>query len=485
MYRPFRALAVFLFVLATVFTSACAPRPDPEKAAEMARVFGECSLKLNAKMLDLPTLSASDPRQQMIQKIVDELIASRYQQFPWKVNTVLFDYPIPNAFTTGGGFLAAFSGVYAMADDEAALAGVIAHELAHMAKSDPLELASYLEQMLAASLQQSGMGDEYESGQAIKTITDFCLAIPGLVSVNWKKDLVTETNDNVHPELNDEAVPYVPFTFSQNPDSPYYHLTRDPDGRGRNSACNNAEREVHDEFVVINPDYYFTSFPNAAALPPIPDDITSSMGGLPGVGALWSVSPWVAFQHTALARYVECQSDEAGMLNLLASGYNPLALNQSFVSVLNLLGNEDPTTDWRFVNHPSLGQRIEDNQTFITHNSDVMPTLSALQDPNAPYLKYKVLADQVEAFENIRDTARAAILNPLVTTTHSNAEQRLQHFEPVTLADIVVLLNKELSKHTAVATASSSQRQAMRCQAFANVYKSLTGEDTTRCLPVD
>lgn len=485
MYWPFRAFTVFVVVLTTALTTACAPRPDPEKAAEIARVFGECSLKLNARMLDLPTLSANDPRQQMIQKIVDELIASRYQQFPWKVNTVLFDYPLPNAFTTGGGFLAAFSGVYAMADDEAALAAVIAHELAHMAKSDPLELAGYLEQMLAASLQQSGMGDEYESGQAIKTITDFCLAIPGLVSVNWKKDLVTEANDNAHPELNDEAVPYVPFTFSQNPESPYYHLTRDPNGRGRNSACNNAEREVHDEFVIISPDHYLTTFPNAASLPPIPDDITAGMGGLPGVGALWSVNPWVAFQHTAFARYVECQSDEAGMLNLLASGYNPLALNQSFVSVLNLLGEEDPSTDWRFVNHPSLGQRIEDNQSFITNNSDVMPALSALQAPDAPYLKYKVLTDQVEAFETIRDDARDALLNPLMTATHTHTNQRLQHFEPVTIADIAILLNKELSQQVTVATASSSQRQAMRCRAFANVYKSLTGEDVTRCLPVD
>jgi hypothetical protein len=352
-----------------------------------------------------------------------------------------------------------------------------------MAKSDPLELAGYLEQMLAASLQQSGMGDEYESGQAVKTITDFCLAIPGLVSVNWKKDLVTEPNDNAHPELNDAAVPYLPFTFSQNPESPYYHLTRDPNGRARNSACNNAEREVHDEFVIINPDYYLTTFPNATALPPIPDDITAGMGGLPGVGALWSVNPWVAFQHTAFARYVECQSDEAGMLNLLASGYNPLALNQSFVSVLDLLGAEDPSTDWRFVNHPSLGQRIEDNQSFITNNSDVMPTLSELQAPNAPYLKYKVLTDQVEAFETIRDNARNALLNPLVAATHSNGTPDFQHYEPVTIADIAVLLNKELSQQ--MATTSSSQRQAMRCRAFANVYKSLTGEDATRCLPVD
>lgn len=485
MSRQIRAIYLIFSILIMLLSTACAPRPDPEKAEEMARVFGECSLKINARMLDLPMLSADDPRQQMIQQIVDELISSRYQQFPWKVQTVLFDTPLPNAFTTGGGFLAAFSGVYAMADDEAALAGVIAHELAHMAKTDPLELANYLEHMLATSLQQSGLDDEYQRGQAIKTVTDFCLAIPGLVSVDWKKDLVTETNDNAHPTYNDQAIPYVPFTFSQNPESPYYHLSRDPDNRARNSACNNAEREAHAEFVVINPDYYLATYPNAASLPPIPDDIASGAGGLPGVGALWTVNPWVAFQHTAFSRYVECQSDEAGMLNLLASGYNPLALNTSFISVLNLFGDNEAATDWRFVNHPSLNQRVEDNHTFITHNSDVMPTLSALQDPNAPYLNYKVLADQVAAFEAIRDSARDAIMNPLIVATRSNAAQQLQHFEPISIADIAVLLMKELSQQVTPATASSSQREAMRCAAFAKVYNSLTGEDAKRCLPLD
>src|SRR5688572_20495129 len=121
MYLQIRALIAVPIVLIALLTAACAPRPDPTKAAEMARVFGECSLKLNAKILDLPTLDATDPRHQMIQQIIDELVSTRYQQFPWKVNTTLFEYPIPNAFTTGGGFFAAFSGIYAMTDDEAAL----------------------------------------------------------------------------------------------------------------------------------------------------------------------------------------------------------------------------------------------------------------------------------------------------------------------------------------------------------------------------
>ncbi|MDX1693987.1 MAG: M48 family metalloprotease, partial [Ketobacteraceae bacterium] len=189
----------WMLAVAVVVLTACAPRPDPDNKAEMARVFGECSFRLNTAILDLPVIPDDDPRVTVINNIVSELVNSRYQQFPWTIRTTLLEHPLPNAFTTGGGFLAAFSGVYAMAENEAALAGIIAHELAHMEKLDPMELAEYLEVMLASRLGDDAQAD-YDKGQALQTVVDFCLAIPGLVSRQWPRDLNQTVNNNISPE---------------------------------------------------------------------------------------------------------------------------------------------------------------------------------------------------------------------------------------------------------------------------------------------
>lgn len=465
-----------------VLLAGCAPRPDSENAAEMARVFGECTFGLNTSALNLPTLDASDERHQIIEQIVQQLISSRYTQFPWKVKTTVLDSPVPNAFTSGGGYLAAFSGVYAMADDEASLAGIIAHELAHMAKSDPIELAGYLEILLAKRFEADGLG-EYDSGQAIKTVVDFCLAIPGLVSPGWKHDLVDTPNGDVNPTYSDAAIPYVPFAFSQDPESAYAESVRDPNGVGRVSACNNAERDAYDEFVVINPDYYLETYPDADSLPPIPPDLVAGLGGLPGAGALWDLDPWLQFQHTSFGRYAECQADEAGIINLMASGYDPLALNASFARILDLFGGDEKDTDWRFYNHPSSAQRIEDNLTFIVENNDVFPLLSDLQNETSPFQSYLVMADRVADFEAIRDAARADLLGSARSARNESLKAHHQ-FQPITVADLAVRLTTALAQRATVSGADVNQDQ-LRCSVFSQVYEALTGKVNNQCLPVD
>ena len=487
---------VVLISLVLVVTG-CAPRPDPDSTAEMARVYGECTYAINTSMLGLSVIDSSDQRHQMIQQIVDELIKTRYSNFPWKVHTQVFDHPIPNAFTTGGGFLAAFSGVYAMADDEAALAGVIAHELSHMATIDTMEIAQYLERMLALRIQQGGLDEEYEVGTALKTVVDFCLAIPGLVNPEWKNDLTVEDNVEINEIYGDKAVPHIPYTYSQDPESAYYALLRDSDGLALNSSCNGgydgADQNENDEFIEINPDHYLTTYPDAASLPPIPDGLGGSLGGLPTAEALWKADPWLQFQQTAFMRYAECQADEGSMLNLLASGYNPLALNQSFSRMLTMFDMDEKSSDWRFINHPSLGQRIEDNRAFITSNSDELPTIAEIEHPDSPFHSYVTLADQVASFEIVRDAARDALFGTAdvsgvaAKSVDVTGSKPLGDFTPITVADLAMVLIEEFSKQKQIAGKSTSEQSKddTQCDVFSTVYKKLTGKDSIACLPVN
>ncbi|MBV1920494.1 MAG: M48 family metalloprotease, partial [Pseudomonadales bacterium] len=480
--------------------------PDPDSTTEMARVYGECTYAINTSMLGLSVIDSSDQRHQMIQQIVDELIKTRYSNFPWKVHTQVFDHPVPNAFTTGGGFLAAFSGVYAMTDDEAALAGVIAHELSHMATIDTMEIAQYLERMLALRIQQGGLDEEYEVGTALKTVVDFCLAIPGLVNPKWKNDLIVEGNVEINVEINevygDKAVPHIPYTYSQDPESAYYALLRDSDGQALNSSCNGGDdgtdQNENDEFIEINPDYYLTTYPDAASLPPIPEGLGGGLGGLPTAEALWKADPWLQFQQTAFMRYAECQADEGSMLNLFASGYNPLALNQSFSRMLTMFDMDEKSSDWRFINHPSLGQRIEDNRAFIANNSDELPTIAEIEQPGSPFHSYVALAEQVASFEGARDAAREALFGAADVATAGAKDiavknvdvtdgKSLEDFTPITVADLAMVLLEEFSKQKQIAGKSTSgqSKDDAQCDVFSAVYKKLTGNDSVACLPVN
>ena len=488
-----------LLTLLVLLATGCAPRPDPDNTAEMARVFGECTYAINTSMLGLSVVDTSDQRHQMIQQIVDELIKTRYSNFPWKVHTQVFDQPIPNAFTTGGGFLAAFSGIYAMADDEAALAGVIAHELSHMATIDTMEIAQYLERMLALRIQQGGIDEEYEVGTALKTVVDFCLAIPGLVNPKWKNDLVVENNAEVNEIYGDIILPHIPYTYSQDPESPYYVLLRDPQGQALNSSCNqendDTDQNENDEFIVINPDYYLAMYPDAASLPPIPDGLGGGLGGLPTAEVLWKADPWLQFQQTAFMRYAECQADAGSMLNLFASGYNPLALNQSFSRMLTMFDMDEKGSDWRFINHPSLGQRIEDNRAFIGNNKKVLPTLAEIEHPDSPFQSYVALADQVEQFEAARDEARETLFGTAEVTVAKSVDpaegllqkKSMEDFTPITVADLAMVLIEEFSQQEQriAKSASTQSKDDAQCDVFSAVYKKLTSKDSIACLPVN
>ena len=331
----------------------------------------------------------------------------------------------------------------------------------------------------------------------MKTVVDFCLVMTGLVKPKWKNDLIAENNTVVNENFGDKADPHIPYTYSQDSESAYYVLLRDPEGLALTSSCNKGDdgtdQNESDEFVVINPDYYLTAYPDAASLPPIPGGLGGGLGGLPTAEALWKADPWLQFQQTAFMRYAECQADEGSVLNLFASGYNPLALNQSFSRMLTMFDMDEKSSDWRFINHPSLGQRIEDNRAFIASNSDVLPALADIENPNSPFDSYVVLAEQIEQFEAARDGAREALFGTAdvaertATTEESLQQRKIEEFTPITVADLAMVLIEEFSQQKQRAAKSVSEQSAddAQCDVFSAVYKKLTGKDSVACLPVN
>ncbi|MBL4866434.1 MAG: M48 family metallopeptidase [Pseudomonadales bacterium] len=455
------------FLVASLFLAGCTPHPDIENNIEIARVFGECVFVLNRLSTELPIVAGSDQRLVMIQAIVDELTRTRYSKFPWKVHVQLFDAPIVNAFSTGGGFMGVYTGIYAMTDDEAGLAGVLAHELAHMTKDDFTESLGYLQELTGNSDGNS------DGNRLVKSVLNFCMTMPGMVSRTWEDDLVRDSSADVDPSYGDLAIPYVPYTYSEDPDSPYFSLARDPNSTSPNSSCDNRDREVFDEFLIINPDYYLETYPNYDSLPPIPEALLGDINDPSDL--MWILYPWRNFQLTSFSRYIECQSDEVGLLNLLATGYNPRAINESFDLLLELFDRSEADKDWRFKDHPSLAQRIEDNIKFFKNNADVLPSYASLIAPGTVFSRYIIMADRIEEFENIRDKARDEVFG----------EEDLAQIEPITLTDIALALAEELSQEGDISIALADGIEKSNCSVYKTVFKKLTGKERTVCFSGD
>lgn len=82
---------------------------------------------------DAPALPATDRRVQYVQAVLDTL--ARYSRVPFVyrsyVAIILDDYETVNAYTAPGGFLAVYTGMLNIFENEDELALVLAHELAH------------------------------------------------------------------------------------------------------------------------------------------------------------------------------------------------------------------------------------------------------------------------------------------------------------------------------------------------------------------
>jgi predicted Zn-dependent protease len=110
-----------------MFTNAIMPpKNDVSLGAQM-----DAQIRANPK--EYPILNDASSRQ-YVQNMINQILQSPQIQyksmFPYKVEIIKDDKTV-NAFCTPGGYIYVYTGLIKMLDNDASLAGVIGHEIAH------------------------------------------------------------------------------------------------------------------------------------------------------------------------------------------------------------------------------------------------------------------------------------------------------------------------------------------------------------------
>ncbi|MEN3026686.1 MAG: M48 family metallopeptidase [Chlorobiota bacterium] len=119
-------------LLTALIASSCADL-NVFPPSEDVRLGAEIDQQIRANPREYPLLN-NEPARQYVQAIVDEILRSpeiRYRnRFAYRV-TLLRDDQTINAFCTPGGYIYVYTGLLKFVENEATLAGVLAHEIAH------------------------------------------------------------------------------------------------------------------------------------------------------------------------------------------------------------------------------------------------------------------------------------------------------------------------------------------------------------------
>lgn len=130
---------IFLYTLFVFSFAACKDKDGDVNffSLEDDKQLGlQSSLEIENNPQQYPILSASQYPQayQHIQRITDNILNSgkvQYRnEFAWKVKIIRDDSTL-NAFCTPGGYIFVYTGIIKYLDNEAQLAGVMGHEIAH------------------------------------------------------------------------------------------------------------------------------------------------------------------------------------------------------------------------------------------------------------------------------------------------------------------------------------------------------------------
>ncbi len=122
---------VFITVVALFLTYCGAINVFP--VSEDARLGAQFDKEIRTDARQYPPYN-NPAAQQYVQRIVDKLVQSpdvKYRgTFPYRVQLIKDDATI-NAFCTPGGYIYVYTGLLKAIDNEATLAGVLGHEIAH------------------------------------------------------------------------------------------------------------------------------------------------------------------------------------------------------------------------------------------------------------------------------------------------------------------------------------------------------------------
>ena len=134
------AMGLMIFVIVPALAGALTPLIPPEKEA----IIGRSVLRqLEYFFDDRDTRGdwfCTDPKgQAALDKMLTHL--AKGEEFPYTLNVHVVDHDMFNAFALPGGQMVIMRGLLDRADNAEQIAGVLAHELAHVAYRDPIEQA--------------------------------------------------------------------------------------------------------------------------------------------------------------------------------------------------------------------------------------------------------------------------------------------------------------------------------------------------------
>ncbi len=127
-------IMVMCFWAATVLASVPAPElPDPGKAPLSKQQQEQLGMQATAEVYkQMPVLPDNSPQTQYIRKIGQRLVSVIPPQYSWPYEFHVVQQKEINAFALPGGQMFVNVGTITAADNEAQLAGVMAHEMSHV-----------------------------------------------------------------------------------------------------------------------------------------------------------------------------------------------------------------------------------------------------------------------------------------------------------------------------------------------------------------
>ena len=131
---PIKNIKIAISLLLVLFIAGCAGLKLNMFTPQDDAILGQqLDVEIRSNPQEYPILDNPEVKQ-YLQNMVDEIIKSPHIQyrnvFAYKVEVIEKDNVI-NAFCTPGGYIYVYTGLLNFLDDEAALAGVLAHEIAH------------------------------------------------------------------------------------------------------------------------------------------------------------------------------------------------------------------------------------------------------------------------------------------------------------------------------------------------------------------
>jgi predicted Zn-dependent protease len=149
--------------------------------------------EINSKPAEYPLLKGRTDINEYITSIGNKILASpdikKKNAYAWKFEVIRDDETI-NAFCVPGGYVYVYTGLMKFIDDEATLAGIIAHEIAHAEKRHSTrritgQLALQLGAAIAVELL---LGDNAETWQKIVVPLLANLLVTGVALYNSRED---------------------------------------------------------------------------------------------------------------------------------------------------------------------------------------------------------------------------------------------------------------------------------------------------------